>query len=112
MVNGGPGNGGAAGGPGDSAGTPGNSAGSGWGDHPASPLYRGITGGPDWARAVEIDSLLRTEGARLNRDMRQTMYLHGSCKPLTEVDFRPRINVKELQLGFGFDVECEGVCGV
>jgi hypothetical protein len=69
-------------------------------------------GGPDWARAVEIDSLLRTEGARLNRDMRQTMYLHGSCKPLTEVDFRPRINVKELQLGFGFDVECEGVCGV
>jgi hypothetical protein len=60
----------------------------------------------DWARAVQIDHALRTTGARPNRDMRQTMYVHGSCKPIDEVDFHPRVNPKELQLGFG--VECEG----
>lgn len=63
-----------------------------------------------WARAVEIDIALRTEGAVMNRDMRQTMYLHRSCQPLTQITFRPRENTKEMQLGFG--VECEGVCGV
>jgi hypothetical protein len=66
--------------------------------------------GTDWARAVEIDHVLRTTGAVANRDMRQTMYVHRSCQPIDEVDFRPRVNAKELQLGFG--VECEGVCGV
>ncbi|MDD5351454.1 MAG: hypothetical protein PHQ12_14680 [Chthoniobacteraceae bacterium] len=65
-----------------------------------------------WARAVEIDVALRTTGAVANRDMRQTMYLHRSCKPLVQVEFRPRENVNELQLGIGFGVECEGVCGV
>lgn len=73
-------------------------------------------GGADWARAVEVDRYLRTTGAVANRDMRQSMFVHRSCKPLDEVDFRPRDNVKEKQLGFGleisFDHECEGVCGV
>ena len=67
-------------------------------------------GGEDWARAVEIDHVLRTTGAIANRDMRQTMYVHKSCRPIDEVDFHPRVNAKEMQLGFG--VECEGVCGV
>jgi hypothetical protein len=67
-------------------------------------------GGADWARAVEVDHLLRTSSSVANRDMRQTMYVHRSCKPIDEVDFRPKVNVKELQLGF--DVECMGVCGV
>jgi len=65
-----------------------------------------------WARAVEIDEALRTTGAVANRDMRQTMYLHRSCKPLVQVEFHPRENINELQLGIGFGVECEGVCGV
>jgi hypothetical protein len=63
----------------------------------------------DWTRAVEIDNALRS-GAIAARDMRQTMYLHRTCLPLTQIDFHPRVNSKELQLGFG--VECEGVCGV
>jgi hypothetical protein len=63
-----------------------------------------------WARAVEVDTALRTEGSVVNRDMRQTMYLHRKCLPLTQIEFRPRSNPKELQLGFG--MECEGVCGV
>jgi hypothetical protein len=62
-----------------------------------------------WARAVEIDTALRS-GAVAARDMRQTMYLHRSCQPLTQIQFRPRTNAKEMQLGFA--VECEGVCGV
>jgi hypothetical protein len=66
--------------------------------------------GVDWTRAVEIDHALRTTGAVANRDMRQTMYVHRSCQPIDEVEFNPRVNTKELQLGFG--VECEGVCGV
>jgi hypothetical protein len=67
-------------------------------------------GGADWARAVEIDTALRTSGAVANRDMEQTMFLHRSCKPLTQIEFHPRENAKEKQLGFG--VECEGVCGI
>lgn len=63
-----------------------------------------------WARAVEIDAALRRPESVMNRDMRQTMYLHRSCLPLTQITFRPRTNTKELQLGFG--MECEGVCGV
>ncbi|HEY6290742.1 MAG TPA: hypothetical protein VI455_04160 [Terriglobia bacterium] len=71
-------------------------------------------GGEDWSRAVEIDQVLRTTGAVANRDMRQTMYVHRSCKPIDEINFRSKMNVKEKQLGFdfGFDSECEGVCGV
>jgi hypothetical protein len=67
-------------------------------------------GGTDWARAVEVDHFLRTTGSVANRDMRQTMYVHRFCKPIDEIVFNPRVNSKELQLGFG--VECEGVCGV
>ena len=67
-------------------------------------------GGGDWARAVEVDAALRSSGAVANRDMQQTMYVHRSCKPLTQIEFHPRVNAKESQLGFG--LECEGVCGV
>lgn len=65
-----------------------------------------------WARAVEIDGALRVPGNVINRRMEAGMYLHRSCKPLVQVEFHPRENVNELQLGIGFGVECEGVCGV
>lgn len=69
--------------------------------------------GADWARAVEVDAALRSSGAVANRDMDQTMYVHRSCKPLTQIEFHPRENYKEMQLGLtGFGLECEGVCGV
>ena len=67
-------------------------------------------GGADWARALEIDQLLREKDAILNRDSDQVMYLHPDCKPLTQIEFTSRVNAKELQLGFG--IECLGVCGV
>jgi hypothetical protein len=40
----------------------------------------------------------------------QQLFLHVLCRPIDEIDFRPRENRKEMQLGFGW--ECEGVCGV
>lgn len=67
-------------------------------------------GGEDWARAVQVDAALRGSGSVANRDMNQVMYVHRSCLPLTQIEFRPKANRKEQQLGFGF--ECEGVCGV
>ena len=67
-------------------------------------------GGADWDRLVRIDTALRTEGVIVNRSMNSPMFLHAALKPIAEIDFRPRDNPKEMQLGFGF--ECEGVCGV
>lgn len=66
--------------------------------------------GADWQRAIQVDAALRTTGSVANRDMDQTMYVHRSCKPLTQIEFHPHVNAKELQLGFAY--ECEGVCGV
>lgn len=66
-----------------------------------------------FADTLQVDAALRTSGAVANRDMDQTMYVHRSCKPLTQIEFHPRENFKEMQLGLtGFGLECEGVCGV
>jgi hypothetical protein len=67
-------------------------------------------GGHDWNRIVQIDHALRSEGALACRDLDGNFFLHRSCKPIDEIVFKPKVNAKELQLGFG--VECEGVCGV
>jgi hypothetical protein len=75
-------------------------------------------GGQDWSRIVQIDHALRAEGSICNRDMKQVMYLHDSCRPIDEVAFVPG-RKREVQLGFavgltpvGFESECEGVCDV
>ena len=65
-----------------------------------------------WQRAVAIDHKLRAPEAVVNRDMRQTMYLHRSCQPLDLVEFDTRPKPKDLQLAMSFAQECEGVCGV
>jgi hypothetical protein len=63
----------------------------------------------DWARAVEVDRALRAAGSVANRDMRQVMYLHVTCRPLEDVDFKP---AERKQIPLSFYRECEGVCGV
>lgn len=60
-----------------------------------------------WARAIEIDTALRTTATVANRDVQQTMYLHRSYKPLAEVDLK-----RESAHSIGFAGECEGMCGV
>ena len=61
---------------------------------------------PDgWARAVEIDNGLRTEGTVINRRIDAAMYLHKSCKPLADAP----LDENQMEL---FDMECEGGCGL
>jgi hypothetical protein len=58
-----------------------------------------------FAEAVEIDELIR-DGVK---GVKNKLYLHGSLKPLTTVDFR---NAKDMGQIDAFDNECEGMCGV
>ncbi len=76
--------------------------------------YRQKTEDPDgWARSLEIDTALRTTGCRANRDMKQQMYLHRSCKPLELVQLDPTPpSPRAVQLPLNFAGECEGVCGL
>ena len=54
-------------------------------------------------QAVEFDHAIRNSGTSAEQ------YVHRSCKPLAEVDFR---NLEDMgQLNF-FNEECEGMCGV
>lgn len=72
-------------------------------------------GGAEWVRIVEVDAALRDPATVYGRSATHSNYLHRSCLPIDQVEFRPRPNAKEQQLGLGltgFDVECEGVCGV
>jgi hypothetical protein len=65
-------------------------------------------GGADWERVVQIDNALRTPGNIVNRNLDQKLYLHRSCKPITEIDFS---NSKQASFD-GFLMECQGMCGV
>lgn len=66
-----------------------------------------------WARAVEIDTALRTAGAVANRQMDQVMFLHRSCKPLDLVQLDPKPpQSRMVQLPMNFAGECEGMCGL
>lgn len=65
-----------------------------------------------WARAVHIDTALRTPGRSATHKMRQKLYLHRSCKPLELVQLDTRIDPRKSQLSINFTAECMGVCGV
>lgn len=79
----------------------------------SDPEWLRIKSNPaDWARAVEIDEVLRTTGAVANRAMNQTMYVHRSCQPLVQIEFKPAATPYEAQGNFNFAPECLGVCGV
>ena len=66
----------------------------------------------DWARAVKVDRALREPGRVVNRNTKQKLYVHRSCRPLELVQLK-EYNEREMQLGFGFNIgACEGACGV
>lgn len=65
-----------------------------------------LRGGRDWARAVEIDAALRVPGNVVNRNLEQQLFLHRSCKPLSEIDFSADTNGDKSMAG-----ECLGMCG-
>jgi hypothetical protein len=56
-----------------------------------------------FADAVVVDAAIRSRGG--NREW----YLHRSCKPLNQVDFRTAEDAGQMSM---FDEACEGMCGV
>lgn len=65
-----------------------------------------------FAQAVEADRVIRDKRLRCNQGMRDFMWLHRSCKPLEEIDFDANPRDLPGQRLFGFEAECEGMCGV
>lgn len=63
----------------------------------------------DWAKAVAVDESLRIQGNVVNRNMDAEMFLHRSCKPLVQIEFKPR---EKTQTSIPFYRDCLGVCGV
>ena len=59
-------------------------------------------------QAVEFDAAIRNSGGSFGK-MRQRQFVHRSCKPLNEVDFRSLEDMGQINM---FGNECEGMCGV
>lgn len=65
----------------------------------------------DWDLAVSVDESLRVKGNILNRNMDSEMFLHRSCLPLVQIEFKPK-DKDERQASIPFWRECMGVCGI
>lgn len=63
----------------------------------------------EFARAVQFEKELQASKAGCD-DMESTPFLHKSCKPLDQIDFRN--DIEKGQQVFSFLDECEGMCGV
>jgi hypothetical protein len=61
--------------------------------------------GASGERLIQIDTALRIPGLMINRNLNEKLYLHRSCRPITQVEWK-----HEKQLGFA--MECEGGCGL
>ena len=62
----------------------------------------------EFERAVQFERAAQSAKAR-SENMESVPYLHRSCKPLDQVDFRSDV---EKGQGVLWDDECEGMCGV
>lgn len=63
-----------------------------------------------FAKAVDFDMLIRKRYQEEQTDMKMEVYLHSSCKPIGEIDFDS--DEDKGQMGFDFNSECEGMCGI
>lgn len=61
-----------------------------------------------WRDAVEFDHAIRAGGGLRGYESAE-QFLHRSCTPLDEVDFRNLEDMGQLNM---FNNECEGMCGV
>ena len=59
----------------------------------------------EFADAVEFDKKIRTG----SRKIRDELFLHRSCKPLDQVEFKKEDKSKQIDM---FNNECGGMCGV
>jgi len=63
----------------------------------------------EFAKAIDFDRKLR-EVEKTDRVLKMTVFLHGSCKPLSEINFDS--DEQQGQQVWDFQAECEGMCGI
>lgn len=63
-----------------------------------------------FARAVQIDKAIREPSSACTAGLNAAQYLHRSCKPLDEVEFKPKDPSRQGKLIF-HDFDCDGACG-
>lgn len=61
-------------------------------------------------KAVEFDKTYRRLQNENSGGLKIEVYLHKSCRPLDEIDFSN--DEDKGQMGFDFQAECEGMCGI
>jgi hypothetical protein len=61
--------------------------------------------------AVEVDKAIRNKAMR-DESGSDLLWIHRSCKPLDQIDFTKSSKDLPGQSFFGFQSECEGMCGV
>ncbi len=64
----------------------------------------------NFAKAIDFDKNIRKKYKTADEDLRMEVYLHNSCKPLSEVDFDS--DEDKGQQVWDFKAECEGMCGL
>ena len=64
----------------------------------------------EFQKAIEFDKKIRASFKENDKNAQMEVYLHRSCKPLSEIDFDNDID--KGQETFNFNNECEGMCGV
>lgn len=63
-----------------------------------------------FSHAVKFDKEIRQAYKNHDKQMKMTIYLHNSCKPLSEIDFDN--DEDKGQQTWDFMAECDGMCGV
>lgn len=61
-------------------------------------------------KAVDFENKIRELWVENNGGFRADIFLHRSCKPISQVDFRSE--TEKGQMDFDFQSECEGMCGL
>lgn len=64
----------------------------------------------EFSKAIAFDEKLRATHKAHNKRLKMEVYLHNSCKPLSEIDFNSM--EQNGQESWDFMSECEGMCGV
>ena len=64
----------------------------------------------NFVKACLFDVALRGKHKHHNKRLKMEVYLHKSCKPLSEVDFDN--DEDKGQMTWDFKAECEGMCGL
>lgn len=64
----------------------------------------------EFSKAIDFDKELRAAHKAHNKRLKMEVYLHNSCKPLSEIDFNSL--EQNGQESWDFMSECEGMCGV